>query len=42
VELEDVWMCKSVNLWKEHTDISAGHGKVVGQFPRLKTLVWRF
>jgi len=35
VELEELWMLKSVKLWWEHMDITAGHGKAVVQFLRL-------
>ena len=33
--LGEVLMWKSVDLWWEHTDITAGKGKVVSRFPRL-------
>jgi len=29
----EVWMWKSVKLWQERTDTTAGQGKVVVQFP---------
>jgi len=28
VELEEVWILKSIKLWLEHTDVTAGQGKV--------------